>query len=352
MILTHPFLSREMAENFFRLQKTREYRETSQTTGRLPGSISQPVRAVAWNALGNRIAVVSSLHNATGIRIWNPDRPEVRFSTELEGHTGPIDCIAWDPTYSDRLVSCSSSPLDGTVKLWDAKQNGILQTFPARTVTAISPSFVQYTPDGKWIIICGSNCKKIAVLDATTLTLSKAPATVHFSKGPGEVTKTAVSFSGKIIAVAFTSGYLKLLRFDSETGTIDSRPLIQLSAHRAAITCIEFDPRGRYLALGSSDSLVSIWDLHELACIRTVAKSPQPVRSLSLSFDGAYLAVSYDGFEPIEIIHVETGAFVFQIMRTAQYQTSTVEWHPIKYWLAYSGDPVGLKIMGSPEQQR
>ena len=42
-----------------------------------------------------------------------------------------------------------------------------------------------------------------------------------------------------------------------------------LQAHPANCLCIEFDPSGKYFAVGSADALVSLWDVNELACIKT-----------------------------------------------------------------------------------
>jgi len=45
-----------------------------------------------------------------------------------------------------------------------------------------------------------------------------------------------------------------------------------LSAHPANCICIEFDPTGTYFATGSADALVSLWDVSELVCLRTLAR--------------------------------------------------------------------------------
>jgi len=42
-----------------------------------------------------------------------------------------------------------------------------------------------------------------------------------------------------------------------------------LQAHPGICICIEFDPTGRYFAIGSSDALVSLWQVDELVCLRT-----------------------------------------------------------------------------------
>lgn len=44
--------------------------------------------------------------------------------------------------------------------------------------------------------------------------------------------------------------------------------LPSLTASMANVMCIEIDPKGRYFATGSGDSLVGIWDSKELVCLR------------------------------------------------------------------------------------
>lgn len=43
-------------------------------------------------------------------------------------------------------------------------------------------------------------------------------------------------------------------------------------AHPASCFCVDVDPRGRYIAVGSTDAIVSLWDLAEWYCVRTFTK--------------------------------------------------------------------------------
>ena len=65
-----------------------------------------------------------------------------------------------------------------------------------------------------------------------------------------------------------------------------------LQAHPANCICIEFDPTGKYFAVGSADALVSLWDVNELACVRTFSYLEWPVRTISFSHDGKLIAMA------------------------------------------------------------
>ena len=69
------------------------------------------------------------------------------------------------------------------------------------------------------------------------------------------------------------------------------------------------------------------------------------MRALSFSWDGAYVVGASDEGTGLEIAHVETGEYVHSLVTTAL--APCVAWHPSRYWLAYSGDSMGLKIVGA-----
>jgi len=62
------------------------------------------------------------------------------------------------------------------------------------------------------------------------------------------------------------------------------------------------DPKGKYLATGGSDALISIWDTNDWICVRTLDKAEHPIRSVSFSFDGAFIAAGSDEAMPIDIV--------------------------------------------------
>lgn len=82
------------------------------------------IRTIAWNPTGHLIATGSADRT---LRIWNPEKPQVKNSTELRGHTGAIERVAWNPTKEAELASVSS---DSTCRFWDVKTRTCIASIP------------------------------------------------------------------------------------------------------------------------------------------------------------------------------------------------------------------------------
>ena len=135
-----------------------------------------------------------------------------------------------------------------------------------------------------------------------------------------------------------------------------------LHGHTSACLSIALAPTGRYLAVGGSDALISLWDTTDWICRRTVSSNNGgSVRGVSWSFDGRFLCGACDepgcGGNGLEIFHAETGESVYTVPVGGNSNTGipAVAWHPSRYWLAYStandgpgsGGTGGLKIVGA-----
>ena len=141
-------------------------------------------------------------------------------------------------------------------------------------------------------------------------------------------------------------------------------------------------PTGRYLAIGGSDALISLWDTTDWVCKRTVSSvGGGAVRGVSWSWDGRFIVGACDeagcGGTGLEIFHAETGDSVYVIPTSTSSSSSysglgmnggfggsggssggvgipAVAWHPSRYWLAYSvtsdgpgSGAGGLRIVGA-----
>lgn len=143
----------------------------------------------------------------------------------------------------------------------------------------------------------------------------------------------------------------------------DMVTLQTLHAHTSSCTSIALSPTARHLAIGSSDSLVSIWDTTNWICQKTFAgmsisnnaSNPETyggvasvisggIKSVGFSFDGAYVIGGSDEGDGIEIGHVDSGEYVHRA--EAPKCNGLVAWHPNRYWVAWAGDG-GLRVIGA-----
>ena len=136
-----PTRSRLLVKNAFAptfsKQKTQTYSDSTRS------SISHNIRTIAWNPLGTLIATGAGDRT---LRIWNPEKANVKNSTELRGHQGSIDRVAWNPVREAELASCGA---DGTVRFWDVRSKASIGE-----VKVGGECFtLAWTPDGNEMLV-------------------------------------------------------------------------------------------------------------------------------------------------------------------------------------------------------
>lgn len=111
------------------------------------------IRTLAWNPTGTLIATGSVDRT---LRIWNPERPDVRYSTDLRGHASGIEQIAFNPVKESELASCSK---DGTVRFWDVRSKNCV----GRVDVGGEAFSLAWSPDGS-VLLAGRMVFKFLVI--------------------------------------------------------------------------------------------------------------------------------------------------------------------------------------------
>ncbi|KAH9908669.1 WD domain-containing protein [Xylariomycetidae sp. FL2044] len=300
-----------------------------------PASLKTPnnIRTIAWNPLGTWLA--TGCVDKT-LRVWNVDKPNVRQTTQLTGHTAAIEKVAFNPVKELELCSVSS---DGVVRFWDVKTKTVLNE-----VKGLGNTFtLAWAPQGECVVV-GNKDDKLFVLSPTQNT----PVSVH--QQSVATNDIAFCWSGERLYATTMEGKTRILSFPNLEPAfafdyIDG-PEKEFSLHGHTSSCMvaAVHPLNRYLATGGADSLIALWDTTEWNCARTITKMTGPVRSLSFSWDGLYLVGGTDDGQNLEISNSETGEHL------CTYKTSTaspvVSWAPNRYALAYV-DSGSLRIIGA-----
>ncbi|XP_050036485.1 THO complex subunit 3 [Dermacentor andersoni] len=291
---------------------------------------SSKVHSVNWSCDGRRLACGS--FDKT-VSIFALDKDRMAKDHVFKGHGDSVDQLCWHPSNPDHLATAS---LDKTVRLWDART----QKSIAVVGTKGENINICWSPDGQTIAV-GNKEDLVSFIDVRS---HKVRTDQQFKF---EVNEISWNNTNTHFFLTSGQGCIHILSYpDLQLQTV-------LNAHPANCICIEFDPTGKYFATGSVDALVSLWDVQELACLRTFSRLEWPVRTISFSHDGKMLASASEDLL-IDIADVETGEKIFEV--PCESPTFTIAWHPKRHLLAFACDDKGerdqdagtVKLFGLP----
>jgi len=162
------------------------------------------------------------------------------------------------------------------------------------------------------------------------------PEIMFNSMHSGTIDSVAYSPDGKYIASGSSDKTIKI--WEAETG----RLLRTSTGHADNICSLGYSPDGAYLASGSYDKTIRIWEVETGNCIKTLTGHVYVVGSVTYSPDGAYLA---SGFwdKTIKIWKIATG----ECIKTFEGHTSYVNsvcYSPNGAYLASGSDDKTIKI--------
>jgi len=310
--------------HFKKNQKIREY-----------SSHISKVHSVDWSADGKRLAS-GSLDKTVCLFTLSNDRLSKEHT--YRGHGDSVDQLVWHPTDPDLLATASG---DRTVRIWESRSSKAAATISTKGENIN----IAWAPDGKTIAV-GNKEDLVSFIDVRT---HKIIAEEQFKF---EVNEISWNKESNLFFLTNGQGCIHV-------HTYPEMELVHvLQAHPANCICIEFDPTGKYFAVGSADALVSLWDVNELACVRTFSYLEWPVRTISFSHDGKLIAMASEDL-CVSVAHVDTGASVAKIPVSSP--TFSIAWHPKRYLLAYACDDKdkydrdrdsgSLKVWGFPSDE-
>eukprot|EP01134_Creolimax_fragrantissima_P003350 CFRG3350T1 len=272
------------------------------------------IRDVAWSNDHSQLASASADKT---IKIWKPLTERSSEICSLTGHGASVEHISWNPKNYNQLFSCSK---DDTVRIWDTNSG----TCTSKIGTKFENIFSAWSPDGKYIaFVRGDNV-------VTVLDVRKPDHPIHTKTFSDEANQISWDTTGEFLVIAMGSGLIQPILWPS----FELVPPIK--AHGGGCVSVAFDPKAKYMAVGSVDTQISLWDLKEMASLRTFNYHPNTVVSLSFSFCGNYLASASDESKMIDIVHMDAGESIHQI--EADGMCGRVAWHPSKHFLAYSAN--------------
>ncbi|CAG9939309.1 unnamed protein product [Clonostachys rosea f. rosea IK726] len=365
-------LSAERFSPYFTNLKSQPYNDPNSRTGG-----SNNLRSIAWNPVGTLVAtgstdktlrvcefspsgcLVVGLQCADNVATGNPEKPHIKFSTELKGHLGSVEKVAFNPTKDAELCSISS---DGVAKFWDVRTKACFNE-----VKGLGEAFtLAWAPDGQSLIVGNKDDFRQGQLNHTLtrfgLSLLQddnifvlsptSPTPLASHQQSIQTNQIAFCWSGEKIFLTTSEGRIRILSYPNFEPVLrvayGDNEEFQLSGHTSSCLTAELQPTGRYLATGGSDSIIALWDTRRWLCQRTITSMVGPVRSISFTFDGSFVVGGSDEGSGLEVTHTETGEKIHTIKTAGS--CPVVAWAPTRYWLAYSDLGV-LRIIGIDDKK-
>ena len=209
------------------------------------------------------------------VDIWNLSIPGERQTVTTDEHE--IFGALFSP--DGRLAFYSG--LNGRIHVWDCKS----KTLAGKLGTSSGQSVhLALSPDGKRL--ASTHVQGIVRLwDTRRLTESQEGQIVH--RNVRHLSRPSFSHDSRFLAIGDFEGNTTVLNVESGTEQYQIR-----SAHGEYVDCTAFSPDGRFLATGSPDRTVRLWDAATGKPVKTFIGHRGAIYCLAFSHDSSQLASS------------------------------------------------------------
>ena len=321
------------------------------------------VLSLAFDPRGTVLA--SASYDGT-VRFWDTHTGDVLTALYVGGHTGPVLDVAFS---ADGAVLASSSA-DGTVRLWAAESAIQQRQFTANApVSAVAfssrgdllasagwdgtvrlwdaktgASVAMFTGHSDWVVGLAFDT------EGTQLASAGWDGTVRLWQGNTAAKCEALVHDASVVDVAFVNRQ-RLASVDingavylwdvGSCARITGLPPVEHATSVAA------SPGGRWLAIGTADGNVQLWDtnVHVVATIR----GEFPISAMAFSSDSSLLVVAEEnGTVRVEV--PATGETVATFEQVAG-RLHAVAISPNGRHIAFAGEDPALQIWGVPAEE-
>jgi WD40 repeat protein len=201
--------------------------------------------------------------------------------SDFGSHTSPVWDIAFSPD-GKKMVSCS---LQDDVRLWDVEKGVMIWSYEGENGYLSGYLSVAYSPSGDKIAYGNRRGAYVGMIDVLS-----GQSLIELDEPLNAIGDVAFSPSGAYLA-AGTDDYTIYI-----WDTANYQLAMNLKGHRNYVNGVSFNPDGSLLVSGSKDKTLGLWDLAEQKLLTTLTGHKDAILRVAVSPDGTLIAsISWDG---------------------------------------------------------
>jgi serine/threonine protein kinase len=235
------------------------------------------VTSLSWSPQGDTIAS-GSLDKT--LRVWNQDFQGIDTIHAMP--TG-VQAVGWSP--DGAYIAAASAGKTGDLQIWNASAKGgdkpsFTASYPSSgTINALAWSPLTQ-PDGYSIAI-GSDDGKVRVINEGASLSNGTTTTYNGPKGP--LLSLAWSPDGNYLAGGSADTTVQIWQPTDLNGSSTSDPAFVFAQHSDRVTALTWTPKQNAIISGSTDMSVQVWDINNNTNILQLYKMSSPVSALAVS---------------------------------------------------------------------
>ncbi|KAK0406821.1 hypothetical protein QR680_018829 [Steinernema hermaphroditum] len=281
---------------------------------------------LAFNCDGSILACNNAKHNSISIGQLDYSSNLIKQFRDAKGHESLVPSIDFHPENKYRFVSCGTG--DRMVCVWDVREKEVATRIYLNNDSKLWRS--KWTPSGQQILVADQ-------FDSLTLIDPRKPIPLKVGDMMGDCRDICIEPGGKYVFTGAHKGRVDVYSI------AELKHMTTIKAHPDHSYCssIAITSDGSTMAVGSSDSICSLWKLDQFMCTRTIGRLDYNVTSVAFSHCDNLLAIgAEDHF--IDIAYQKTAERVAEVQLAGG--CPALAWHPSAYLLAYSTES-DLKAM-------
>lgn len=265
----------------------------------LAGLVGSPLVAVS----GSKSAPKLSKPETPNWKKVSPKKTNLEGFSPQIGHSRRVSSISF--SQDGKLMATASGYDDGMLKVWNLEKRQLIRTLDGEDYAAVSP-------DGKYVA-SGNVGGPIRVWEVAGWKMVKE------IKGSGPIT---FSVDGKyLVGEALPDkmgGEGRLARWE----VAGWKPVSPIEGHEASFTTLARAAGGQFVATGSYDQSIKVWDIKAGSIVRTFKQgNVKEPSALALSPDSEKLAVSYRDGEPVIQIWDVSSSKIEKTIKISKFAT-------------------------------